>query len=91
VLAVGLLVTAQLLGGHVLSNYFVDIAAAVTVIILSVLTYEERERGLERGRYEPSEEVGIVRIKAEVSQLLYQYAFVLNLRGDSESEAMQTL
>jgi hypothetical protein len=78
ILLLGIILVATLLAGanivvdnHVLSNYMEDIAGAITVIILSVMTYDEWERQRERGRYQPSEQMGVRRVKDEIFQLLY--------------------
>jgi hypothetical protein len=77
------------LHNHVLSNYLEDIAGAITVIVLSVATYEKWENRHELGRSRASQNMGIRRVKDEVFQLLYEYAFVLNLRWNPNSEAMR--
>ncbi len=76
---------------HVLSNYLEDIAGAITVIVLSVATYEEWERRDELARSKTARDMGVRRIKDEVFQLLYEYAFVLNVRLDPNSETMKII
>jgi hypothetical protein len=89
-LSVVLLWSAHMLHAHhVLTSYLVDVAGGMTTIVLSIATYDEWERRRERRRYVPPERMGIKRIKEEILQLLYQYAFVLNLRWDHQSEALQ--
>jgi hypothetical protein len=90
VFAIVLLGAAHLLKAHhILTNYIEDIAGGTTTIVLSIATYDEWERRRERRRYEPPEAMGVKRIKEEVMQLLYQYAFVLTLRWDHQSEALK--
>lgn len=93
VFVVVLLIAAHLIEAnyHLLSFYLEDVAGAVTTILISVLTYDEWERRRERKRYRPSEKMGITRIRDEMFQLLYQYAFVLNLRWDKNSDAVRTV
>lgn len=92
VLVIGLILGAfKIENNHVMSNYLEDVAGALTLVVLSIATYDEWERRRERKRYVPPERMGVQRIKEEVSQLLYQYAFVLSLRWDPQSEAMKTV
>lgn len=89
---IALLIIARFMMGYdEVSNYLEDIAGAITVIVLSVVTYEEWEGHRERKRYKASELMGINRVKDEVFRLLYQYAFVLNFRWDTKSEAMRVI
>jgi hypothetical protein len=74
---------------HVLTYYLEDVAGGITTVILSVATYDEWERRRERRRYEKPEQMGIRRIREEINQLLYQYAFVLNLREQPDSKEMK--
>jgi hypothetical protein len=90
----GLVVTLLLLAHrfediHVLTYYLEDVAGGITTVILSVATYDEWERRRERRRYKKPENMGVRRIREEVNQLLYQYAFVLNLRENPNSKEMQ--
>jgi hypothetical protein len=73
-----------------IGNYLADISGALTAVIISIATYDEWERRQQRKRYLPPEKMGVERIQEEVSQLLYLYAFVLNLRYDSNSKATRT-
>jgi hypothetical protein len=89
IFSAGLLVGAHLLRAHhIFTSYMEDVAGGTTTIVLSIATYDEWERRRERRRYEPPERMGIKRIKEEVMQL-YQYAFVLTLRWDRQSEALK--
>ncbi len=72
---------------YIFDNFIIDIAADISVIILSIATYDEWERRQERKRYKPPEGLGVDRIKNEIAQLLYQYAFMLNERFSSQSSA----
>jgi hypothetical protein len=73
----------------VLTYYLEDVAGGITVVVLSVATYDEWERRRERKRYAKPESMGVKRIQQEVFQLLYQYAFVLSMRWDPDSKEMQ--
>jgi SHS2 domain-containing protein len=75
----------------VFSNYFADLAGAISAVIISIATYDEWERRQERKRYYPPEKMGVKRLKDEVFQLMYQYAFVLNLRWNAQSQAMKKI
>jgi hypothetical protein len=97
VLAIGVgliavfLVCAKLLEHqHLAATYFADLAGATTTVVMSIAIFDEWERRRERKRYMPPEKMGIKRIREEINQLLYQYAFVLNLRYDKDSNAMKT-
>jgi hypothetical protein len=72
-------------------TYLLDLGGAITAVIISIATYDEWERRKERKRYLPPEKMGVARIQEEINQLLYQYAFVLNLRFDPSSRAMRTV
>jgi hypothetical protein len=76
---------------EIISFYLEDLAGAITAVVLSIATYDEWERRRERKRYYPPEKMGVTRIKQEVLQLLYQYAFVLSLRWEPESHAMKVI
>jgi heme/copper-type cytochrome/quinol oxidase subunit 2 len=58
--------------------YLTDVASAITAIIISIATYDEWERRQERKRYKPPENLGLKRVKNEVFQLLYIYAFIFD-------------
>jgi UDP-N-acetylglucosamine transferase subunit ALG13 len=99
ILVLGLLIVAGLVctADFVLSRhkavqtYLLDMGGAITAIVLSIATYDEWERRKQRQRYLPPEKMGVARIQEEISQLLYQYAFVLSLRFDPASRAMRTV
>jgi tellurite resistance protein len=74
---------------HVLSIYLSDFAGAISAIIVSIVTYEEWERRQERRRYRPPEELGLNRIKSEVEQLIYLYAFMLSDSFKAKSKALR--
>jgi uncharacterized membrane protein YccC len=77
--------------GKILPTYLADVAGALTAVVISVGTYDEWERRRERERYKKPEEMGARRIQDEVFQLLYQFAFFLNLRFNPSSYAMETV
>jgi hypothetical protein len=92
VLVVLILILAQMIKSHqTISNYLADVAGALTVVVISIATYDEWERRRERERYREPEQMGVRRIQDEVFQLLYQFAFFLNLRFNPSSYAMETV
>jgi len=72
-------------------DFVVHLAGALAAIIISIATYDEWERRHERKRYLPPEKMGVRRVQEELFQLLYQYAFVLNLRFNPQSRALHTV
>jgi hypothetical protein len=92
-LVTGLICLADfVLSSHkAVQTYILDLAGAISAVIISIATYDEWERRRERERYLPPEKMGVARIQEEIYQLLYQYAFVLNLRFNPSSKAMRTV
>jgi hypothetical protein len=97
-LLAGILIVAGLLvlssvfkNSHVISNYLADLGGAISAIILSIATYDEYERRRQRKRYLPPERMGARRIRDEVYQLMFQYAFVVNLRYNPKSPSRQAV
>jgi hypothetical protein len=97
-LLAGILIVAGLLvlssvfkNSHVISNYLADLGGAISAIILSIATYDEYERRRQRKRYLPPERMGARRIQDEVYQLMFQYAFVVNLRYNPKSPSRQAV
>jgi hypothetical protein len=86
-----LLLSHKFRSNKTITNYLADIAGALTAVIISIATYDEWERRQQRKRYLPPEKMGVKRVQEEISQLLYQYAFVLSLRFDPNSKAMRTV
>lgn len=86
-----LLLSHKFQSNKIITNYLADIAGALTAVIISIATYDEWERRQQRQRYLPPEKMGVKRVQEEISQLLYQYAFVLSLRFDPNSKAMRTV
>jgi hypothetical protein len=91
VVAGGLILAASTVfkNNQTLTTYLLDLAGALTAVIISIATYDEWERRQERKRYLPPERKGVARIQEEIFQLMYQYAFVLNLRFNPKSQAMK--
>jgi frataxin-like iron-binding protein CyaY len=80
------------LSGHKpVQTYAMDVAGAITAVVISIVTYDEWERRRERRRYLPPEKMGVARIQEETNQLLYQYAFMLNLRFHPQSKALRSV
>jgi hypothetical protein len=94
VLAAGVILIAALLflshklqKSNVNYTYTADIGGALTAVMITIATYDEWERRQERKRYTPAEKMAVKRIQDEIYELLYDFAFFLNLRFQPRSRS----